>query len=181
MTDRTEILKLLKMAKESELEAIEQLMKLEAGGEKVEKPKKAAAKEEAGEDKDMSYDNMSAAELYKLCCTRGLSGKLKGRKKSEMIAVLNGAVTEEKPKKAEGKEAKKSDTSDTSDEDDWGEEEEEKPDYSKMTAKQLYDECVRRGIEVEKRKKAAEYIKVLEEYDSGSGNSDDEEEEDWEM
>lgn len=74
-----------------------------------------------------------------------------------------------KPKKVEVEE-----------DDDW--DEEETPDYSEMSAKELYKLCKERDIEVEPRKPAKYYITKLEDDDSKAEDGWDEEEEDdgWE-
>ena len=83
------------------------------------------------------------------------------------------------------KAAKKSEPEDDEDDDyDYDEEDEENddaPDYSELTAKELYKLCKERGIEVVPKKPEKYYIKQLEEYDQAQDDwSDDEEgEEDW--
>ena len=83
------------------------------------------------------------------------------------------------------KAAKKSEPEDDEDDDyDYDEEDEENddaPNYSEMTAKELYKLCKERGIEVAPKKPEKYYIKQLEEYDQAQDDwSDDEEgEEDW--
>ena len=83
------------------------------------------------------------------------------------------------------KATKKSEPEDDEDDDyDYDEEDEENddaPDYSEMTAKELYKLCKERGIEVAPKKPEKYYIKQLEEYDQAQDDwSDDEEgEEDW--
>lgn len=71
------------------------------------------------------------------------------------------------------------------DENEWDEEENEStPDYSKMTAKELYKLCNEREIEAETRKPQKYYINLLEEYDKAQddwGEEDDyDDEEEWE-
>lgn len=53
-------------------------------------------------------------------------------------------------------------------------------DYSKMSAKELYDLCKERDIKVVPKKPAKYYINQLEEYDSAQDDWGDEEEDDWE-
>lgn len=172
----SDVLRLMKAAKESELEAIEQLMKMYSSGEDAGEKKTEESKISGSED----YESMSAAELYKLCCQKGLSGKCKDRKRATLIALLSG---EEKPEKEDtkagkGRKPKKGDAKQEKKEagdpgDDWGEEEEK--GYDGMTAQELYKECVSRGIECEKRKKSANYIKLLKEDDAKNEDSGD----DW--
>lgn len=61
---------------------------------------------------------------------------------------------------------------------DWGEEE---LDYTEMSAKELYQLCKERKIEVLPKKSEKYYIKQLEEYDQANDDwaDDDDEEEDW--
>lgn len=57
---------------------------------------------------------------------------------------------------------------------------EEVSDYSEMTARELYDLCVERDIDAEKKKSAKYYIDLLEEYDAEQAMDDDDEEDGWE-
>lgn len=173
-----DLLKLLKSAKEAELEVINQLIEentdksgSQAAKEDTPKGKKESSKVKASKEKEEddseSYDDMTAAELYKLCCSRGLSGKCKSRKKSSLIEVLKEADNQ----------------SDDSDEEDWGDDEEEDEglDYDNMTAKELYTECVKRGIKTKARLKPSDYIKLLKADDEGDDTDQDDDEEDWEI
>ncbi len=67
--------------------------------------------------------------------------------------------------------------------DDWGEDDvEETPDYSEMSAKELFKLCKERGIDVKPKKPEKFYIKQLEEYDKAQddwGDEDDYDDE-WE-
>ena len=69
-------------------------------------------------------------------------------------------------------------------EDDDDEEEEDEaedadvPDYSTMSAMDLYKLCIERGIEAKKRCKAKTYIEMLEKWDEENAADDDEDEED---
>ena len=71
-------------------------------------------------------------------------------------------------------------------ENDWNEEETENtPDYSKMSAKELYKLCKEREIEAETRKPQKYYITLLEEYDKaqeewGEEDDDYDDEAEWE-
>ena len=99
---------------------------------------------------------------------------------------------DEKPKKKGNKSVNKSsgkkgkdeyDEDDDYDEDDeWeDEEEDDTPDYSEMSAKELYKLCKERDIDVLTKKSEKYYIKKLEEYDEAHDDweSDDDEDE-WE-
>ena len=85
------------------------------------------------------------------------------------------------------KAAKKSEPEDDEDDDyDYDEEDDEEdddaPDYSEMSAKELYKLCKERGIEVKPKKPEKYYIKQLEEYDQAQddwSDEEEEEEEDW--
>lgn len=192
MTDMKEILRLLKAAKESELEVIKQLIEREESeydNSKDEKSKHVTKDSDSDNAAEKSYDDMTVAELYKLCCQRGLSGKCKSRKRDDLIAILNGDTADDKKTKRTSKKGgakkdkKEPENAQESEYEDWGEDENETMDYDSMTAKQLYEECVKRGIEAEKRKKPADYIKLLKVDDdhSGESDSDGDDDEDWEF
>ena len=97
---------------------------------------------------------------------------------------------EEKPKKRRVKSTGKKSTkksepeeeADDYDTDSWDEEEEESaPDYSEMSAKELYKLCKEREIEAAPRKSAKYYINLLEEYDKAQDDwGDEEDDEEWE-
>lgn len=99
---------------------------------------------------------------------------------------------EETPKKKAPKKTGKASTKrpvdDDEDEDDedWGDEDsgDDTPDYSEMSAKELFKLCKERGIDVKPKKPEKYYIKQLEEYDQAQddwGDDDDYEEDDeWE-
>lgn len=70
---------------------------------------------------------------------------------------------------------------DDDDDDEW--DSDEAPDYSEMSAKELFKLCKERGIDVKPRKPEKFYIKQLEEYDEAQKNwSDDDgdDDDDWE-
>lgn len=50
-------------------------------------------------------------------------------------------------------------------------------DYEEYTAKELYEECISRGLEVEKKKQKSTYIKLLEEDDAEYEDEEDDEDE----
>lgn len=83
------------------------------------------------------------------------------------------------------KAAKKPEPEEDDDDYDYDEEEDEDddgiPDYSELTAKELYKLCKERGIEVKPKKPEKYYIKQLEEYDKAQDDwsDEDEAEEDW--
>lgn len=68
------------------------------------------------------------------------------------------------------------------DDSDWSDEEEDTIDYSEMSAKELYDLCKDRGIDVKPKKPARFYVNQLEEWDKANSDwSESEEDEDeWE-
>lgn len=68
------------------------------------------------------------------------------------------------------------------DDSDWSDKEEDAIDYSEMSAKELYDLCKNRGIDVKPKKPARFYINQLEEWDKANSDwSESEEDEDeWE-
>ena len=99
---------------------------------------------------------------------------------------------EETPKKKAPKKTGKASTKrpvdDDEDEDDedWGGEDsgDDTPDYSEMSAKELFKLCKERGIDVKPKKSERFYIKQLEEYDQAQddwGDEDDYDDDDeWE-
>lgn len=97
---------------------------------------------------------------------------------------------DDEPKKRASKSAgkktssKKSEPEEDDDYDDepWDDEDadDDVVDYSKMSAKELYDLCKERDIKVAPKKPAKYYINQLEEYDSAQDDWGDEEEDDWE-
>lgn len=93
-------------------------------------------------------------------------------------------VPSKKPsKKTEKKKSEPEyDEDDTDDvNDDWDEDEEEEVDYSEMSAKELYNLCKERDIDVLPKKSEKYYIKQLEEYDKAQDDWDDDEDDDeWE-
>lgn len=65
----------------------------------------------------------------------------------------------------------------------WEDEDDDAIDYSDMSAKELYDLCKERGIEVKPKKPAKFYINQLEEWDKANddwGDDDEDEDDDWE-
>ena len=98
---------------------------------------------------------------------------------------------EEAPKKKAPKKTGKTSTKrpvdDDEDEDDedWGDEDsgDDTPDYSEMSAKELFKLCKERGIDVKPKKSEKFYIKQLEEYDQAQddwGDEDDYDDDEWE-
>lgn len=97
---------------------------------------------------------------------------------------------DDEPKKRASKSAgkktssKKSEPEEDDDYDDepWDDEDadDDAVDYSKMSAKELYDLCKERDIKVVPKKPAKYYINQLEEYDSAQDDWGDEEEDNWE-
>lgn len=96
-----------------------------------------------------------------------------------------------KPKKGSGKvKSRRPEPEEDEDEDDYDAdmeeedeedaEEEDAPDYSDMSAKELFNLCKKRGIDVMPKKSPKYYIKQLEEYDNAQDDWSDDEEEDWE-
>ena len=118
--------------------------------------------------------------------------KVKAFTEEEMLKMIDEAhptdVTneeEDKPKKSNSKAAlpKGAKKKQEVEEDPFPELPDEN-DYENMDAKELYKECISRGIEVKPRKPKDHYIALLEEYDSDEGSDDDdwdteEVEEDW--
>lgn len=156
------------------------------------------AEEETKEDEteldneDFDYTDMTAANLYKMCCARGISSKCKSRKKDALIELLEkfdrGELDEEESKKetkkaSKGK-AKKAEPVVEEDEDDWDtEDEEEKDPYDGKTAMELFKMCKERGIKAKTKMKADVYVKLLKAADAESEaeEAEDDEDDDWEI
>lgn len=144
------------------------------------------------EDDELDYTDMTGANLYKLCCARGISSKCKSRKKDALIELLEkfdrGELDEEEPKKetkkaSKGK-AKKAEPVVEEDEDDWDtEDDEEKDPYDGKTAKELFNMCTERGIKTKPKQKADAYVKLLKKADAESEaeEAEDDEDDDWEI
>lgn len=143
--------------------------------------------ETEAEDDELDYTDMTGANLYKLCCARGISSKCKSRKKDALIELLEkfdrGELDEEEPKKetkkaSKGK-AKKAEPVD--EDDDWDtEDEEEKDPYDGKTAMELFKMCKERGIKTKPKQKADAYVKLLKAADAES-EAEDDEDDDWEI
>lgn len=151
-------------------------------------------KESETEEEDFDYTDMTAANLYKMCCARGISSKCKSRKKDALIEILEkfdrGELDEEEPKK-ETKKAKATSKKSTKkaepveeEEDDWDTEDEEESDpYEGKTAKELFNMCTERGIKTKPKQKADAYVKLLKKADAESEaeEAEDDEDDDWEI
>ena len=144
-------------------------------------------KDSETEEEDFDYTDMTAANLYKMCCARGISSKCKSRKKDALIEILEkfdrGELDEEEPKKAKAtskKSAKKAEPVEE-EEDDWDtEDEEEKDPYEGKTAMELFKMCKERGIKAKTKMKADAYVKLLKAADVES-EAEDDEDDDWEI
>lgn len=158
--------------------------------EKAPKTEEAPKKEEGAEETGGDYENMKSADLYALCCERGISSRCKKRDKASLIAVLkendenilNAGAEEEKPKKAE-KTQKEPEPVQEEEDDDWNDEEEEEPadPYAGKTAKELFNMCKERGISVKPRQKPEVYAKALKEADAAGDAEEEDEDDDWEV
>lgn len=133
--------------------------------------KKAAASAE--QENQTDYESMSSKDLYKLCCERGISSQCKKRDKASLIKVLReneaGATEQE---------------SEDTEFEDWEDDEkknDEKDPYVGKNARELYSLCMERGLSVPKRLKPEEYVKKLKAADAEAGNSESDDEEDWEI
>ena len=186
---------------EKEVEETEEVQEEKPVKKETKKTTKKAKKEEVEEDSDEEetneYESMSAKELYKLCCERGISSHCKSRSKDALIEILekydNGELeSAKKSKKAEkeepkkkGRKAKKEEPTEEADEDEWDEEEdsEETDPYAGKTAKELYKLCTDRGIKTKPKQNADVYVKLLKKADEAEVEEDDTEDEDdeWEI
>ena len=146
---------------------------------------------DAEAEDELDYTDMTGANLYKLCCARGISSKCKSRKKDALIELLEkfdrGELDEEESKKeakkakaASKKQAKKEEEP-VDEDDDWDtEDEEEKDPYEGKTAMELFKMCKERGIKAKTKMKADAYVKLLKAADAES-EAEDDEDDDWEI
>lgn len=146
------------------------------------------------EDEDFDYTDMTAANLYKMCCVRGISSKCKSRKKDALIELLEkfdrGELDEEETKKetkkakATSKKQAKKEEEPVDEDDDWDtEDDEEKDPYDGKTAMELFKMCKERGIKAKTKMKADAYVKLLKAADAESEaeEAEDDEDDDWEI
>ena len=182
-----------------ETETKEEPKKEKKTSKKAKKAEKESEPEEEDDedeelDTDKPYESMSAKELYKLCCERGISSHCKSRSKDKLIEVLekfdNGELEtsnrkkdKEEPKKTNKKAKKEESKEDDEDEWDEDEEQEESDPYKGKTAKELYKMCTDRGIKVKPKQNAEAYAKLLKKADEAENEEDEAEDEDddWEI
>lgn len=163
-------------------------------GVEVETEVEEETKETETEDDELDYTDMTGANLYKLCCARGISSKCKSRKKDALIELLEkfdrGELDEEEPKKetkkakATSKKQAKKEEEPVDEDDDWDtEDEEEKDPYEGKTAMELFKMCKERGIKTKPKMKADAYVKLLKAADAESEaeEAEDDEDDDWEI
>lgn len=159
----------------------------------VEEETKETENDEDVED-ELDYTDMTSANLYKLCCAKGISSKCKSRKKDALIELLEkfdrGELDEEEPKKetkkakATSKKQAKKEEEPVDEDDDWDtEDEEEKDPYDGKTAMELFKMCKERGIKAKTKMKADAYVKLLKAADAESEAEEveDDEDDDWEI
>lgn len=150
--------------------------------------------ETEAEEEDFDYTDMTAANLYKMCCARGISSKCKSRKKDALIELLEkfdrgeldeeGLKKETKKAKATSKKQVKKEEEPVDEYDDWDtEDEEEKDPYEGKTAMELFKMCKERGIKAKTKMKADAYVKLLKAADAESEaeEAEDDEDDDWEI
>lgn len=165
---------------------------VEVNETEVEEETKEAEAE--SEDDELDYTDMTGANLYKLCCARGISSKCKSRKKDALIELLEkfdrGELDEEEPKKetkkakATSKKQAKKEEEPVDEDDDWDtEDDEEKDPYDGKTAMELFKMCKERGIKAKTKMKADAYVKLLKAADAESEaeEAEDDEDDDWEI
>lgn len=150
--------------------------------------------ETEAEEEDFDYTDMTAANLYKMCCARGISSKCKSRKKDALIELLEkfdrGELDEEETKKetkkakATSKKQAKKEEEPVDEDDDWDtEDEEEKDPYEGKTAMELFKMCKERGIKAKTKMRADAYVKLLKAADAESEAEEveNDEDDDWEI
>lgn len=106
------------------------------------------------------YSEMTPNQLYKLCKERGIDAEQK--KKQKYYINLLQEYDEENLS------------------DDGWPEDEETPDYSKYSARELFKMCRERGIDAEQKKPEKYYIRLLEENNKAKADWGDDDSEDWE-
>lgn len=164
-----------------------------------EAPKKDKAKEQEDEwsddeEEEITYESMTAKDLYALCCKRGISSLCKSRKKDELIKLLekldNGEI---EPSKGKGKAKEEKKTTSKKDvkkeepveeeDDDWGEDDEEETDpYVGKSAMELFKMCKERGLKVKPKQKPDVYADMLKADDAkGEEDTEEEDDDDWEI
>lgn len=164
-----------------------------------EAPKKDKAKEQKDEwsddeEEEITYESMTAKDLYALCCKRGISSLCKSRKKDELIKLLekldNGEI---EPSKGKGKAKEEKKTTSKKDvkkeepveeeDDDWGEDDEEETDpYVGKSAMELFKMCKERGLKVKPKQKPDVYADMLKADDAkGEEDTEEEDDDDWEI
>lgn len=111
-------------------------------------------KDRQGEIEEIDYSTMSAKELYNMCEDRNIECEPK-MKKPYYVRLLEEWDEEQQLDDGYMNEPEESD-------DDWGEDEQTIIDFNKMSAKELYDHCIKKGIDVPKRKSKEFYIDALQ-------------------
>lgn len=134
------------------------------------KPKAGKKDDDWGDEEKLpakeDLESMKPVKLYNMCKERDI--EVKARKDADYyVEKLEQWREENEP-------AQEQDDYDAGD--DWGDEADEKPDYEKMSAKELYNLCGDRGIEAPTKKPAKFYINLLEEYDKAQDDWGDSEE-----
>lgn len=164
-----------------------------------EAPKKGKAKEQEDEwsddeEEEITYESMTAKDLYALCCKRGISSLCKSRKKDELIKLLekldNGEIepskgkgkAKEEKKTTSKKNVKKEEPVEEED-DDWGEDDEEETDpYVGKSAMELFKMCKERGLKVKPKQKPDVYADMLKADDAkDEEDTEEEDDDDWEI
>ena len=145
------------------------------GGKKQSK----AQDEDWGDDDKLppteELEEMSAQKLYNLCRERDIDVATKKKVEYYVDKLEQWRLDHED-------EDEESDD-DYDDDQDWGDEEEgEAPDYSEMSAQELYKLCKERDIKVAPKKPAKYYINQLEEWDAAQEDwgEEEEDEDEWE-
>ena len=147
------------------------------------------------EEEDLDYSTMKSTELYKLCCDRGISSYCTKRTKAALIKILEdydegkyeGKTTIKDDTNSAGKKKRKAkevveEKAEEQTDDDWDVEEEETKDpYEGKTAKELYEMCKEKGLEVKPRQKADAYVELLKKADENTDSESDDDDDDWEI
>lgn len=106
---------------------------------------------------------------------------VKAEKKEKKAAKAEKTEKPAKAAKAEKKAPKKVEKPVEEEVEEDDDVEDDTPDYSSMSAPELFKLCKKRGIKVEPKQKSSVYIKALEAADNGGDDEDADDGDDWDI
>lgn len=142
---------------------IERALKDGVADTEAEDEDEGATEEAVVESSDVDLEAMTKNELYELCVKRGIKAQKHQKPKAYYIELLKTAGNVGAIEEDEAEEEAEEEVGDS---------------YEDMSAVDLFKLCKKRGIKAEPKKKAAVYIKLLEEADAADA-AGDEEDDDW--